>query len=340
MSALTSTELEAPNGVSLGPRPESYFIKVEDPLVFGFWKVPNDICAQVCYDAILAGYRRLDCACDYGNEREVGQGIARALKDGIIRDRSELFITSKLWNTYHTQPEHVEKACQTSLRHLQLEYLDEYLIHFPIALQYVPFEAKYPPGWTNLDGNMVAVTNDILGITWKAMEALVDKGWCRTIGVCNFTTQLLRQLIATCRIRPATLQIELHPHLTQDRMLRFSEQVGLRVTAFSIFGSASYVQLNMATEQDSLWNEPIIQEISNKYTKTPAQVMIRWAMQRNTLPLCKTSQPDRMIENRNVFDFSLSEQEMMKISSLNRNRRYNDPGHFCEGMGTFYPIYE
>lgn len=315
----------------------------KDPLVFGFWKVPKDSCQQVCYDAIQAGYRRLDCACDYGNEVEVGHGIQQALQDGLCR-REDLFVTSKLWNTYH-HPDHVPLACQKSLQDLQLDYLDEYLIHFPISTEFVDFDKKYPPEWTNLDGKMVLVPNDMCA-TWKAMEALVDSGTCKTIGVCNFSTQLLRQILATARIPPSTLQIELHPHNAQTKLVRFAHEQSMKVTAFSTFGSASYVELDMATAKDSLLSSNnnsnnAISNIAKVHSKTPAQVLIRWALQRNTFPLTKTSNKERLAENRNVFDFALSEDEMDAINSLNKNHRYNDPGVFCEaGMGTFCPIYE
>jgi len=184
-------EARPENGVDIGPgRPASHAapISPSDPLVFGFWKVPKDKCADVCYQAISAGYRRLDCACDYGNEKQVGQGIARAICDELCT-REDLFITSKLWNTYH-HPDHVPVALARTLNDLQLSYLDEYLVHFPISTEFVPFEDKYPPEWTNLEGKMVIVQND-MGATWKAMEDSVDKGLCKTIGVCNFSTQLV-----------------------------------------------------------------------------------------------------------------------------------------------------
>lgn len=309
-----------------------------DPLVFGFWKVPNEKCEDICYGAIASGYRRLDCACDYGNEVEVGRGIARALKDGLCT-RSELFVTSKLWNTYHS-PEHVPMAMTRSLQDLGLDYLDEYLIHFPISMEYVPFEKKYPPEWHNLEGKMVLVPND-MGETWKAMEDLVDQGLTKTIGVCNFQTQMIRQILSTCRIRPATLQVELHPHNSQEKLIRFAQEYGIRVTAFSIFGASSYVEINFATKDDLLMKDNVILDIANQKGKTPGQILIRWAMQRNTLPLCKTSNSSRMKENRDVFDFSLDDSEMKRINSLNKNRRYNDPGDFCEReFGTFCPIYE
>ena len=310
----------------------------KDPLVFGFWKVPKEVCASVCYQAIKAGYRRLDCACDYGNEIEVGQGIVNAINDGICT-REELFITSKLWNTYH-KPEHVPMACKRSLADLQLSYIDEYLIHFPISMEFVPFEAKYPPEWTNLDGKMVLVPNDMCA-TWKAMEGLVSDKMVKTIGVCNFTVQLLRQVLSTCTIRPSTLQIEVHAQNSQQKLVRFAHENNINVTSFSTFGSPSYVELSMASETDSLFSDPTIVEIAKAKKKTPAQVLIRWALQRKIFPLTKTVKGERMIENRDVFDFSLTAEDMKSINSLNQNRRYNDPGVFCEmGMGTFCPIYE
>jgi D-xylose reductase len=328
------------NGKAIGLRPDFFLdpLTPADPLVFGFWKVAADKAAEICYQAIAAGYRRLDCACDYANEKEVGEGIARAIKEGLCQ-REDLFVSSKLWNTYHS-PEHVPLALNCTLVDLQLTYLDEYLIHFPISTEFVPFKEKYPPEWTNLDGKMILVAND-MGATWKAMEALVDQNLCKTIGVCNFSTQLLRQLVSTCRIRPTTLQIEVHPHNSQEKIIRVARELGMRVTAFSILGASSYLEMGMATKDQMLLEDSIVQAIAKTKSKSPAQVLIRWALQRNTLPLCKTSTPSRMMENRNVLDFYLTGADMKALNSLNKNRRYNDPGVFCElAFGTSCPIYE
>ena len=135
--------------------------------------------------------------------------------------------------------------------------------------------------------------------------------------------------------------MELHPHNTQERLVRFARTAGLHVTAFSVLGASSYLELNMAESNDVLLLDPIILGIAKAKNKSPAQILLRWALQRNTLPLCKTSTIERMHENRNIYDFYLCRTEMNAVSSLNKNRRYNDPGAFCEpGMGTFCPIYD
>ena len=204
----------------------------------------------------------------------------------------------------------------------------------------MPFEQKYPPEWTNADGKMVLVKNDI-NATWKTMEKLVDAGKTRFIGLSNFNCQHIRQVLSIARIRPTSLQIECHPHLSQNKLIRFAREAGIRVSAFSPLGGASYISLDMASKSDLLFENYVILEISQRHQKTAAQVMIRWAIQRNTLPINKTSSLERMKENRAIFDFYLSKEEMNAIDNLNKNKRYNDPGVFCEaGMGTFCPIYE
>lgn len=169
----------------------------------------------------------------------------------------------------------------------------------------------------------------------------MDQNLAKTIGVCNFSTQLIRQIFSTARIKPSTLQIELHPHNSQTRLVRFSHEAGMNVTGFSTFGASSYLELNMAEKADLLMEDPVIMKIGESKGKTAAQVIIRWALQRNTFPLTKTCSADRMKENRNVFDFELDDSEMKAIDGLNKNRRYNDPGEFCEpAFGRFCPIYE
>lgn len=311
-------------------------LKVSDPTTFGLWRLDNP--EETVYQAIKNGYRRLDSACDYGNEEATGRGIRRAIEEGICT-REDLFITTKLWNTYH-DPLHVPLAMEKSLQDLGLEYVDEYLIHFPISMEYVPFDKKYPPEWSNLDGKMVIVPNDI-NRTWSAMESLVENGKARHIGLSNFNCQHIRQVLSIAKIRPSSLQIECHPHLSQEKLIRFAREEGMRVSVFSPMGATSYISLDMATKDDVLFENPIIQSIAQKHNKTSAQIMLRWAIQRNTIPISKSSSAGRMNENRALMDFYLHKKDMDAINSLNKNCRYNDPGVFCEAaFGTFCPIYE
>lgn len=308
----------------------------------GLWKIDKDATADVVCDAIACGYRHLDSAADYGNEAEVGKGIAKALAKGLC-SREELWITSKLWNTYH-RAEHVEAACRKTLRDLGLDTLDLYLIHFPISLQYVDFETRYPPEWL-FDPTASQPSMQIdpvpLSETWKAMEDLQRKGLVKNIGICNYNSALLHDLMAYAEIKPAMLQIESHPYLTQEGLLRAAENYGIAVTAFSPLGALSYVSLDMASKNESVLEQDVVVAAAQRLQRSPAQIVLRWGVQRNTAVIPKTVNPERLKENLALFDFELSADEMDAISGLNQNRRFNDPGVFCDtAFNTFYPIYD
>lgn len=308
----------------------------------GCWKIPPVDAPQLVEQAIRLGYRHIDCACDYGNEREVGLGIRAAVQAGVC-SRADLWVTSKLWNSYHA-PEHVRLACERSLRDLGLEYFDLYLVHFPIAQKFVPFEERYPPGWL-YDPSQVGAKMEPAAVpladTWKAMESLVHAGLTRRIGISNYSVALIRETLATATIRPAVLQVEMHPYLAQEKLLRFCRENQIAVTAFSPLGAPSYVPIGMAAETDSVLVNPVVQAIATQHDRTPAQIVLRWGVQRGTSVIPKTSRPDRLVENRALMDFTLTESEMAAITALDQGRRFNDPGVFCEhAFGTFYPIYE
>ena len=308
----------------------------------GLWKIDAANVAQAVYDAIKAGYRHLDSAADYGNEAEVGEGIKRAIDDGLCT-REELWVTSKLWNTFHRE-EHVAAACRKSLDDLGLDYFDLYLVHFPIALKYVDFADRYPPEWL-FDPSAEAPTmqRDLVPLseTWSAMERLVDDGLARHIGVCNYNTGLLHDLMSYARIKPAMLQIESHPYLTQEALIRTAQEYGMAVTAFSPLGASSYLELEMASQEETVLTERVVAEIAERHDVSAAQVVLRWGLQRGTSVIPKTTKPERLSENLALAGFELSQDEMAAISGLDKNRRFNDPGVFCaDAFNTFHAIYD
>lgn len=309
---------------------------------FGLWKIAKEICADAVYNAIKAGYRHLDSASDYGNEVEVGQGIKRAIADGLC-SREDLWVTSKLWNTFHKK-EHVEPAMRRSLKDLQLDYVDLYLIHFPIAQPYVDFDDRYPPEWI-FDPKAAEPRMETAPVplyeTWQAMEALVEAGLSHKIGVCNYNTGLLNDLMSYAKIKPAVLQVESHPYLTQQRLMKLARSYDIQVTAFSPLGALSYLELDMAGAKESVLEQAVVQDAAKRLNRTPAQVVLRWGIQRGNAIIPKTSRPERLAENLSIFDFELSSAEMTAIDELNCNRRFNDPGQFCEAaFNKFYPIYD
>lgn len=310
-------------------------------LGLGTWKSEPGAVSKIVKAAIETGYRAIDCACDYGNEHEVGEGIKAGLQAADI-PREKLFITSKLWNTYHRR-EHVRPACERTLADLGVDYLDLYLIHFPISLKYVPFEKRYPPEWIhdpdNEAHNTLIVDDVPVRETWEAMEALVDDGLVKHIGISNFPVALIQDLLSYARIKPSVLQVELHPYLQQTRLLEVCKRNNIVVTAFSPLGAASYVALNM-DKGDDLLKDPVLQAIADRNGRSVAQVCIRWGIQRGSAIIPKTTREERLKENMDVFGWELSDNDMEEIAKLDRGRRYNDPGEFCVGMGMSIPIYD
>jgi diketogulonate reductase-like aldo/keto reductase len=309
----------------------------------GTWKAPKGVVAKVVFEAIKAGYHSLDCACDYGNEREVGAGIRSAIDSGLC-NRDDLFVTSKLWNTYH-RAEHVRPALVRTLRDLGLSSIDMFMIHFPISLRFVPFEKRYPPEWIHnpdVPGEDTLVLDYVpIAETWTAMESLVDEGLVKNLGVCNFNVALLMDLLGSCHIRPAMLQVEVHPYFQQPKLIDFCARENIAVTALSPLGSSSYKDISMDMGHGvGVLKDPVIESIAKRLGKSPAQVVLRWGVQRGTCVIPKTTKPERLVENMSVFDFSLTGDDMNSIRSLERGARYNDPGDFCTDMGFPIPIYD
>ncbi|OOF97263.1 hypothetical protein ASPCADRAFT_206081 [Aspergillus carbonarius ITEM 5010] len=305
------------------------------PLVgFGLWKVNNDTCADQVYHAIKEGYRLFDGACDYGNELEAGQGVARAIKDGLVK-REELFIVSKLWNSFH-DGDRVEPICRKQLADWGIDYFDLYIVHFPISIKYVDPAVRYPPGWMSESGKL-EFGKATIQETWTAMETLVDKKLARSIGISNFSAQLVMDLLRYARIRPATLQIEHHPYLTQERLVDYAQKEGLAITAYSSFGPLSFLELDVKNAVDTppLFEHDIIKGLAAKYGRTPAQVLLRWATQRDIAVIPKSNNPERLRQNLDVTGWDLEKQEVEAIGALDRGLRFNDP----LGYGLYAPIF-
>ena len=227
--------------------------------------------------------------------------------------------------------------------HSAIAILGRYLVHFPIALKFVPFETRYPPEWVyDPDGpdpkmELVKVPYEE---TWRAMEDLHAKGLARNIGACNLNTAALRDLLSYAVTPPAVLQVELHPYLQQKKLLRFCRESEVAVTGFSPLGAAGYVEIDMATSADSALDNPVVAKIAAAHGVSPAQVILRWGVQRGISLIPKSRSPARLAQNLDLEGFVLSEEEMATMASLDQHRRFNDPGEFCLGMGAFCPIYD
>jgi len=293
------------------------------PLVgFGLWKVTKSSCADTVYEAIKAGYRLFDGAGDYGNEKEAGEGVKRALSDGLVK-REDLFITSKLWNTFHAH-DHVKALANKQLGLWGIDYFDLFLVHFPLSLQYVDPAHRYPPEWFDDEGK-VRLQNTPIQETWTAMEELVDEGLAKNIGISNFSSSIIQDLLRYARIEPQVLQVELHPYLTQVALVNYANTIGLAITAYSSFGPQGYVELGMDRGQASLMTHSTVTEIASKHGKTPAQTLLRWATQRGIAVVPKSNSAKRLAENLECNSFDLTENEINTISALNKNLRLNDP---------------
>jgi 2,5-diketo-D-gluconate reductase A len=257
---------------------------------FGVFQIEPKKTVAAVSTALEAGYRHIDTAEMYGNEAEVGEAIAAS---GL--DRGDVFITSKLNNDAH-EPEAAREAFDETLKALGVDYVDLFLIHWPLPMRY--------------DGDFVS--------TWKTLEEFYREGRARSVGVSNFQPQHLRRLHNETDVIPAVNQIEAHPYLTQDDVRAFCAQHQIAVEAWSPLG------------QGSVLDDPVVGRIAERTGKTPAQVVLRWHIQRGDIVFPKSVTPDRIRENIDIFDFELSGADVNDISLLNKNERTGpDPDKFA-----------
>jgi diketogulonate reductase-like aldo/keto reductase len=261
--------------------------------------------------ALRTGYRHIDAAACYGNEAEVGAGIRAS---GVPRE--DIFLTSKLWNTFHAADD-VERGIDRSLRDLGVDYLDLYLVHWPVSFaKRADNEDDFFPVDPATGG--IHTTDVPIEETWRAMEALVHKGKARSIGVSNFTTARVEALLETASIPPAANQVEAHPYLQQPALLAWHQARGIVVQAYSPLGNNIYGRPRAV-------DDPVVAEVAATLDppRSPAQVLVQWAVQRGTVVLPKSVTPARIASN--FEDFTLPEEACRRIDALDRGERYNFP---------------
>ena len=256
--------------------------------------------------ALEAGFRHFDCAERYRNEREVGEALQAGITGGGIA-REDLFVTTKLWNTNH-RPERVEPAFQASLDRLRLNYLDLYLIHTPFA-----FQAGEEQDPRDQNGNVVYDREVTLLDTWRAMESLVDRGRCRAIGLSDISLDKLLPIYESARIKPAVVQVESHPYLPETELLEFCREKGIVLLAFAPLGHGM---------RPGPLEDPVILATAARLGKTPAQVLLAWAVQRGTALLTTPRSADRARENFNIS--ALPEDAFDEINRIQTRQRLND----------------
>jgi 2,5-diketo-D-gluconate reductase A len=248
-------------------------------LGFGVFQVEPEDTAEAVGEALRVGYRHIDTAEMYGNEREVGEGIRAS---GL--DRGDIFVTSKLNNSFH-EPDDARRAFDESLSELGFDYVDLFLIHWPLPTLY--------------DGDFVS--------TWKTMEEFNNDGRARSIGVSNFQIEHLERLAAETDMVPAVNQIEVHPYFTNDAVREYGQEHGIATEAWSPIA------------QSAVLDDSTITEIAEKVGKTPAQVVLRWHIQRGDIVFPKSVTPSRIQENFDLFDFELDQSDMGEISALDKD---------------------
>ncbi|KAI8130796.1 hypothetical protein FF38_12565 [Lucilia cuprina] len=290
-------------------------------LGIGTWQAPDDEVELAINLALEAGYRHIDTAPVYMNEKTIGKVLKEWMDSGRIK-REELFITTKL-PPPAIIADYVEPTLRKSLADLQLDYIDLYLIH-------VPFGVLLENGNFKRDENgLVEIdpTTDHLAV-WKKMEHIYELGLAKAIGVSNFNLKQLKNVLDNCNIRPANLQIEHHIYLQQPELVDFCKNEGITVTAYSPLGSKGIAQLNKMAGIDrdlpDLMDVPIVKEIAEAHDKTPAQVLLRWIIDSGLSAIPKSTNPERLKQNLDIFDFKLTEEEMEKMKSLDANVRICD----------------
>lgn len=289
-------------------------------LGLGTWKSAKGEVYTAVKTAIEIGYRHFDCALVYGNEQEIGQAFADAMKEGTVK-REELWITSKLWNNSH-EKQYILPSINTTLKDLQLDYLDLYLIHWPVALRR---EVAYP----QTGEDMLSLTAVPLSKTWVEMILLKEMGLTRHIGVSNFSTKKITEIAQATGILPEVNQLEIHPFLQQSTVLDFCHSKGIHLTGYCPLGSADRPANRIVDGEPKLFENLAIGELALAKGCSPAQIMLAWAVNRGTSVIPKSVNPQRLAENLAAADIELTPQEMEIMRGLDLHYRYIKGNFWC-----------
>ncbi|CAH1186801.1 unnamed protein product [Phyllotreta striolata] len=274
----------------------------------GTWQAATGEVGEVVKQAIEAGYRMFDCAWLYSNEKEIGEGLREKINDGSVK-REDLFVVTKLWNTFHRENE-VVAACKESLKNFGLDYVDCYLIHWPCS-QRLTGELNPTLPFANAVDDEYDFTK-----TWKGMEECVRLGLAKSIGLSNFNSQQVKRIMEKCTIKPVVNQIEVTPFLNQRKLIKFCNDLGIKIMAYSPLASPTRGWLKPGDLVLS-FNDPKLLAIGNKYGKTGAQVVLRYVYQQSTIPIPKSSNAQRLKQNIDIFDFELTDEELRTIDQFN-----------------------
>ncbi|EFX86053.1 hypothetical protein DAPPUDRAFT_208580 [Daphnia pulex] len=282
------------------------------PIVgLGTWKSKPGEVKQAVVEAITAGYRHIDCAFAYGNEEEVGAGIKQKIDDGTVT-RNDLFITSKVWNTFHSFNK-VEVAIRQSLKNLGLDYLDLYLIHWPMGYQ--ENTVLFPK---DDEGKFIFSDVDYLE-TWKGLEHCAKLGLTKSIGMSNFNSLQLKRILDNTTIKPVVNQVECHPYLNNSKLIQFCKEHDIVVTAYSPLGSPDRPWAK--PEDPVIFEDPKLKELAQKYNRSPVQIILRFQTQRGVVVIPKSVTKERIVDNLNCTDFELTEEDVKYIETFDCNGR-------------------
>ncbi len=286
----------------------------------GTWKSRRHEAVTAVTTALAAGYRHFDCASIYKNEAEIGETLQRA--GATTKRRRELFITSKLWNNAHL-PRHVRPALEQTLRQLRLDYIDLYLIHWPVSFSADCEHPKRPQQFLPPDEERILST-------WRALEKLVHKGLIRNLGVSNFKLSRLQRLCREATIRPVVNQVECHPFLPQHQLVRWCQNNGVVVTAFSPLGSADRPMALRRQQLPELLSQPLLLEIAAETGRSPAAVALAWNLARGVAVIPKSVTPRHISDNIAATTLTLNDDQLARLKTLDCGRRLIDGAPFCK----------